>query len=499
MNQPPLEHESFSAHRVLEALLKKTLRGDVRFGMGSRALYAADASNYRQLPVGVIMPRDAADVEAGLAACRAVGAAVLPRGAGTSVAGQCANVAVVFDYSRYMHRLVSIDPAARVAVVEPGIALDRLRDAAELHHLTYAPDPATHSRCTLGGMIGNNSCGAHGLMGGKTVDNMESLDVALYDGTRMNVGPTGAAELEAVIRAGGRRGEIYSGLARLRSRYAGLIREKFPRIPRRVSGFNLDELLPENGFNVARALVGSEGACTNILSATLNLASSPPCRVLAVLAFPDVFLAADAVLPALEHGPIGLEGFDSFLVDCMRRKRLSLDDVALLPPGGGYLLVEMGAWTREEAQAKARVLARSALSWPGAPTARIYNAEDAARVWHVRESGLGATVSIPGQASGFEGWDDAAVAPCNWALICADLPRSWTITATAARSTATSARDAPTCASISISALPRDCAAIASSLSAPPTSSSASVVLSAATTAMGSPAPYCCPKCSAPS
>jgi FAD/FMN-containing dehydrogenase len=165
-NQPPLDHELFSAHRELEALLKTTFRGDVRFDLGSRALYAADSSNYRQLPVGVVLPTDAADVEAALAACRATGAAVLPRGAGTSLAGQCVNVAVVFDYSRYMHGLSSIDPAAKLARVEPGIVLDRLREAAELHHLTYAPDPATHSRCTLGGMIGNNSCGVHGLLGG---------------------------------------------------------------------------------------------------------------------------------------------------------------------------------------------------------------------------------------------------------------------------------------------------------------------------------------------
>ena len=156
---------------------KRSLRGDVRFDLGSRALYAADSSNYRQLPVGVILPRDAADVEAALAACRATGAAVLPRGAGTSLAGQCANVAVVFDFSRYMNELTSIDPAAKLARVEPGIVLDRLREAAEQHHLTYAPDPATHSRCTLGGMIGNNSCGVHGLMAGKVVDNVESLDL----------------------------------------------------------------------------------------------------------------------------------------------------------------------------------------------------------------------------------------------------------------------------------------------------------------------------------
>jgi FAD/FMN-containing dehydrogenase/Fe-S oxidoreductase len=412
-NQPPLDHERFSAHRELESLLKSNVRGDVRFDLGSRALYTLDSSNYRQLPIGVVLPRDTADVVSALAACRATGAAVLPRGAGTSVAGQCVNVAVVFDYSRYMNGLNLIDPEAKLATVEPGIVLDRLRDAAELHHLTYAPDPATHSRCTLGGMIGNNSCGVHGLLGGKVVDNVESLDIVLYDGTRMTVGPTSPAQLEAAVRAGGRVGGIYAGLAGLRDRYAALIRQRFPRIPRRVSGYNLDELLPENGFNVARALVGSEGTCANIVSATLNLTASPPFRVLTVLAFANAFLAADAVMLALEHGPIGLEGFDSLLVDWMRKKHLAVEDVALLPPGGGFLLVEMGAWDSGEAQAKAETLARAAQSWPTFPTARIYSAADAARIWRVRESGLGATVFVPGEPNGCEGWEDAAVPPAQ--------------------------------------------------------------------------------------
>ena len=413
LHQAPLDHERFAAHRELEARLKATLRGDVRFDMGSRALYAADSSNYRQLPVGVILPRDAADVEAALAACRATGAAVLPRGAGTSLAGQCANVAVVFDYSKYMHGLVSIDPAAKLAKVEPGIVLDRLREAAEAHHLTYAPDPATHDRCTLGGMIGNNSCGVHGLLGGKVADNVESMEIVLYDGTRMTVGRTGPAELEAAIRGGGRAAEIYTGLARLRDRYAVLIRERFPRIPRRVSGYNLDELLDENGCNVARALVGSEGTCATVVSATLNLAASPPYRVLTALAFQDGFLAADAVPRTLEFGPIGLEGFDGLLLDFMRRKHLAVDDVALLPPGGGFLLVEMGAWSAEEAQAKAEALVQGAQSWPETPTARIYSPEDAARVWKVRESALGATVFVPGEPEGWEGWEDAGIPPVH--------------------------------------------------------------------------------------
>ena len=412
-NFTPLDHERFAAHRELEARLKATLRGDVLFDLGSRALYASDASNYRQLPIGVVYPRNTADVEAALAACRALGAAVLPRGAGTSLAGQCANVAVVFDFSRYMNALGTIDATAKLATVEPGIVLDRLRDAAEQHHLTYAPDPATHSRCTLGGMIGNNSCGVHGLLGGKVADNVESLDIALYDGTRMTVGRTNPDQLDSLIRAGGRVGQIYAGLARLRDRYADLVREKFPRIPRRVSGYNLDELLPENGFHVARALVGSEGTCATVVSAKLNLTASPPFRVLTVLGFPDGFLAADAVPLALEHGPIGLEGFDHLLVEFMRRKGLALRELDQLPAGVGFLLVEMGAWSAEEARFKAEALIHDCRDWPCAPAAHICTPEEAASVWYVRESALGAVVFVPGEPDRWEGWEDAAVPPAK--------------------------------------------------------------------------------------
>ncbi len=412
-NQPPLDHEGFSAHRELESLLKKNVRGEVRFDLGSRALYAADASNYRQLPIGVIFPRDAEDVQAALGACWATGAAVLPRGAGTSLAGQCANVAVVFDYSHFMNGLTVIDPGDKLAIVEPGIVLDRLRDAAEIYHLTYAPDPATHSRCTLGGMIGNNSCGVHGLLGGKVVDNVETLDIILYDGTRMTVGATSPEVLEAKIHAGGREGEIYAGLARIRDKYADLVRQRFPNIPRRVSGYNLDQLLPENGFHVARALVGSEGTCANIVSATLNLTASPPFRVLTVLGFADPFLAADAVPLALEHKPIGLEGFDHLLVDFMRRKGLNLKNLSELPAGVSFLLVELGAWTAEEVQTKSEELARACQSWPVPPVARICTPEEAVSIWKVRDSALGAMVFVPGEPDRHEGWEDAAVPPAQ--------------------------------------------------------------------------------------
>ncbi|HKO10565.1 MAG TPA: FAD-binding and (Fe-S)-binding domain-containing protein [Acidobacteriaceae bacterium] len=408
----PHPHEQFAAARELETLLRASVRGEVRFDATSRALYATDSSNYRQTPIGVVLPRDAADVEATIAACRKLGAAILPRGAGTSLAGQCCNVAVVLDFSKYMNRLVVLDPERKRAVVEPGIVLDRVREAAEVHHLTFAPDPATHNRCTIGGMIGNNSCGTHSVMGGLTANNIRSMDVLLADGTRMTVGATSDAELQAILAGGGRRAQIYAGMVRLRDQYADEIRRRFPKIPRRVSGYNLDELLPEKGFHVARALVGSEGTLATVLTAELDLMHSPPCRRLAVLAFADPFLAADAVPEVIEHGPIGLEGIDWMLLDFMRRKGLAVDDVKLLPDGGGFLLAEFGAETNEDAEAKARDFVAAAARFRTAPlTARIYPPAEAARICYVRESALGAMVFVPGEPHGWEGWEDAAVPP----------------------------------------------------------------------------------------
>lgn len=404
-------HESFSAARELEARLKHTVKGEVRFDDASRALYSTDASNYRQVPIGLVIPKDVADVIATVAACREFGAAILSRGGGTSVAGQTCNVAVVIDFSKYLHSVVSLDPSGRRARVQPGIVLDALRFEAEKHELTFAPDPATHSRCTLGGMIGNNACGVHALMGGKTVDNVESLDVLLYDGTRMRVGPTTEDELAAIIAVGGRRGEIYAGLRRLRDTYADLVRQRFPDIPRRVSGYNLDQLLPENGFNVARALVGSEGTCVTILEAECELKPSPQHRRLVALGFADAFIAADHVPAVLAFKPIGLEGFDSLLVNFMLRKNLLVDDVKLLPAGGGFLLCEFGADSSEAADQMANALIEASKHFDTIPTCALYSPEEAERVWHVRESGLGACVFVPGEKNGCEGWEDSAVRP----------------------------------------------------------------------------------------
>ena len=403
--------DTFPASAALERALKNRVRGEVRFDAGSRALYATDSSNYRQVPIGLVIPLDESDVAATIAACREAGAPILPRGAGTSLAGQCCNVAVIMDFSKYLNRIITLDPANQVARVQPGIVLDRVRDAAEVHQLTFAPDPATHSRCTLGGMIGNNSCGVHALMGGKTVDNIHALDVMLYDGTRMSVGKTSDAELDAIIRGGGRQGQIYAGLKTIRDRFAPLVREKFPRIPRRVSGYNLDELLPENGFHVARALVGSEGTCVTVLEATLRLTASPPFRRLVCIGFPDPFIAADHVPGILEFKPIGLEGFDNAIPDSLRAKGMRLDEIKVLPEGKGVLLVEFGAWTAPDADAQAEQFG----AWLGnlnpRPKYIVCTPQQAAMVWHVRESALGAVAIQPGKRPGWEGWEDSAVPP----------------------------------------------------------------------------------------
>ncbi len=409
---------------ALAASLRRHLRGEVRFDKGSRALYATDGSSYRQVPIGVVLPRDVDDVIATISLAREYGAPILCRGGGTSLAGQCCNVAVVLDMSKYLDGILQIDPARRLARVQPGVVLDHLRNAAERYHLTFGPDPATHDRCTLGGMIGNNSCGVHSVMAGKTDDNIEELEILTYDGLRMRVGQTSSEDLERIIREGGRRGEIYAGLKTLAATYGGLVRQRYPNIPRRVSGYNLNYLLPENGFQVARALVGSEGTCVTVLEATCRLVESPPERVLLVIAYPDIYQCADRVPEIMAHKPIGLEGIDDLLVEFTKRKKINSEGLALLPEGGGWLLAEFGASTAPEAEAQARGLMEALSRSPNPPQMRLFtDKQQAKRVWEVRESSLGATSHVPGEPLTWEGWEDSAVTPENLGNYLRDLRR----------------------------------------------------------------------------
>ena len=398
----------------LERDLSEMVRGEVRFDPQARALYAYDASVFRQVPVGVVLPRDADDVATALEVCRRHGAPVLPRGCGTALAGQTVNAAVVLDFSKYMNAVVDLDPVRRQARVQPGVVCDTLRDAAEVYQLTFGPDPATHDHATLGGMIGNNSCGTHSLMAGKTVDNIDELDVITYDGVRMRVGPTPEDELDRIIAGGGRRAGIYAGLKHIRDTYADAIRSGFPRIPRRVSGYNLDALLPENGFNVAQALVGSEGTLALTLEATCQLVHSPPERSLVVLGYPDIPASGDDVGWLLEFEPIGLEFTSRHVVDNLQAKGMNFGGAERLPEGQAWLLVEFGGDTKAEADGKAERLLGELERRPNGPSHRLYEQDkEETAVWEVRRHSAGTSrmpVGLDGHA-GWPNWEDAAVPP----------------------------------------------------------------------------------------
>ncbi|HEX6839707.1 MAG TPA: FAD-binding and (Fe-S)-binding domain-containing protein, partial [Polyangia bacterium] len=406
---PPVDAEA------LEKALRARIAGEVRFSPGDRALYATDGSNYRQVPIGVVVPATLDDVIATVEECKKHGAPLLSRGGGTSLAGQCCNVAVVIDWSKKLNQILSLDPAARRAVVQPGCVLDNLRKRAWKEHLTFAPDPSTHEYCTLGGMIGNNSCGVHSVLGGRTVDNVESLEILTYDGVRLRVGATEPRELDLLCARQDRVGQIYRDLRALSDRYARLIRARYPKIPRRVSGYSLDELLPENGFHVARALVGAEGTCVTVLEATLRLVPWPKHRSLLVLGYPSVYEAADHIVEIRESGCMGLEGLDDHLVEDMKKKHIHPHEAQLLPEGKGWLMVEFGGDDKSESDAKARALMARLATRPHAPSMKLFDDEkEEKQLWLVRESGLGATARVPGQKrDAWEGWEDAAVPPAE--------------------------------------------------------------------------------------
>jgi len=400
--------------RGLEHDLQHNVEGEVRFDRGSLGMYAVDSSNYRQVPIGVVIPRTVDDVIHTVRVARQYDAPILSRGGGTSLAGQCCNVAVVIDWSKYVNEILEIDPRRRLARVHPGCVLDKLRNRATEHGLTYGPDPATHDHCTLGGMLGNNSCGMHAQMAGSTANNVEELDVMLYDGTRLNAGWMTVDEWEQRIRQGGRVGEIFAKLKTLRDRYASEIQERYPPIPRRISGYNLDQLLPnEDGkINLGRALVGSESTLVTILEATLNLVHNPPYQTLVVLGYPNIYEAGDDVPEILEFKPMGFEGIDYMLIENMKRKGLHTKDLNRLPDGKGWLMVQFPGDTRDEADARAHeMMDRMKRKWHP-PTMKLYDdPKDEKAVWEVRESGLGATAFVPGQPDAWPGWEDAGVPP----------------------------------------------------------------------------------------
>jgi FAD/FMN-containing dehydrogenase/Fe-S oxidoreductase len=397
----------------LASALRRRVRGGVRFDRGTRALYSTDASNYRQVPIGVVVPRDLDDVVAAVQVCREFGAPVLSRGGGTSLGGQCTNDAVVLDFTKHVNQVESVDVANRTAVVQAGAVLDAVNAAGrKAGGLVFGPKPATHNRCTIGGMVGNNSCGSTAQWAGTTAANVRRLEVLTYDGTRMWVGPTNEDLYRSILSGGGRRAEIYRAAHDLADRYGERIREGYPHIPRRISGYNLPDLLPENGFNLARALVGSESTCVVVLRAELELLPEPTHVCLLMVGYPDIVTAASHVPAANRHQPYVLEGLDHKLITYELRRRLKTVVIHEIPDAGAWLAIKTMGSSDDEARAAADRL-RAALYEDGDVTVdTLYDQkEHIEELDSVRELALGATARVPGMRDTWPGWEDSAVPP----------------------------------------------------------------------------------------
>lgn len=386
-----MPHPAPTPEQVLRTDLARALAagiaGEADFSVTARALNTMDASNYRRVPLGTVAPRDADDVAATLAVCREYGVPVVARGAGTSIAGQATGTGVVLDFTRHMNGLLALDPEARTARVQPGLILDRLRDAAAPHGLTFGPDPSTHSRCTLGGMIGNNSCGSHSVAWGTTADNVHALDVRTYRGTAHHLTPgdwTGAPD--------GLRDLVHGHLALLRTGY--------PELPRRISGYALDALLPERGADLPRFFCGTEGTLGLVTEATVRLVEAPPARALAVLGYADESAAAEAAPGLLPYAPLTVEGMAADLVP----------DPRGLPRGGAWLFVETGGATRAEARRDAEALARAA---DATDSLVVDDPAGQRALWRVREDASGTATRMPDGSEAWPGWEDCAVPPAR--------------------------------------------------------------------------------------
>ncbi|MFF3840019.1 FAD-binding and (Fe-S)-binding domain-containing protein [Streptomyces sp. NPDC001930] len=366
----------------LAADLRAAVAGEVDFSVTARALTTMDASNYRRIPVGTVAPRDADDIAAVLEVCRAHGTTpVVARGAGTSIGGQATGTGVVLDLTRHMGGIVSLDPEARTAVVRPGLVLDRLREAARPYGLTFGPDPSTHSRCTLGGMIGNNACGAHSVAWGTTADNVRSLDVMTYGGAALTLGRDG-------------RGAP-AGLLDLVDGHLALLRTGYPAgLPRRISGYALDALLPERGVDVARSFCGSEGTLGVVTEATVSLVPLPAEPVLVVLGYADESAAAEAAAGLLPYRPLTVEGMAADLVR----------GATGLPRGGAWLFCEM------DGEGEARRLVRAA---DAIDSAVVRDPAGQRALWRIREDAAGTATRTPDGGEAWPGWEDCAVPPAR--------------------------------------------------------------------------------------
>jgi FAD/FMN-containing dehydrogenase/Fe-S oxidoreductase len=375
--------------------LKKVMQGPVNDSALRRAEYSSDASNYRVVPEVVAFPRSAEDVLAAIDFSRSTSTPLTMRGAGTSVAGNAVGPGIVLDTSKFMNRVLDFDPAGRIARVEPGVVLANLQKIVASHGLRFGPDPSTHARCTLGGMIGNNACGPHSMAYGKTADNTISLNVVDGNGRNFRAG-SGSNGLSAV-----------PGLSEFIQGNLATLRTELGRFGRQVSGYSLEHLLPERGQDLAKALVGTEGSCVAVLDAEIRLVTRPLATSLVVLGYCDMATAADDVPDLVSMQPLAMEGIDARLVNVVRQHR-GPGFVPDLPAGGGWLFVEVEGASTEEALANGRLLASHART----PDFMVIpSGAEASRLWRIREDGAGLAGRTATGDQAWPGWEDAAVPP----------------------------------------------------------------------------------------
>ncbi len=413
---------------ALEAHLSDTLAGEVRFDLYSKALYSTDASLYEIQPIGVVIPKDSQDVIKTVAIASAHNVPILPRGGGTSLAGQSVGEAIVLDMSKYMNALLEVNVAERWARVQPGIVLDELNHKLKPHGLMYAPDVATSSRANVGGTIGNNSAGSHSLIYGKTIDHVISLDLVLSNADEITASPISLKELETKKRGDTLEAHIYRELCRICEDNASEIRKRYPRLLRRVAGYNLDEFVPDAGskevtpyrrdgcdanhpFSLTKILIGSEGTLATTVEATVNLVPIPKLTALCVVHFESLVASMEAMQPILECNPTAVELIDKTILD-MARGSLEFSRLTTFIQGepAALLAVEFYGETQAELESQLERLEKT-LKGAGFGYAfvRCFTTEEKTRVWETRKAGLGLLMGMKGDAKPVGFVEDAAV------------------------------------------------------------------------------------------
>ncbi|MEN6521025.1 MAG: FAD-binding and (Fe-S)-binding domain-containing protein [Armatimonadota bacterium] len=402
-----------TTHDRIERALKERLKGEVRFDYTSRLLYSTDASNYQFMPIGVVIPKDAEDVLHAVQTASEERIPITPRGAGTSLAGQSVGESLIIDFSKYMDRIIELDSERKIARVQPGVRLLQLNQALKRYNLTLGPDPATQNRCNIGGMIANNSSGSHSLVYGKTGDHVSGMKCILSDGTVVDFGPKTLEEIESLAKSCDRAGMIASKVLELITPHRDEIDERYPKIPRRVSGYNFDTVLAAEKFNLADLVTGSEGTLAIMTEAEVTLAHLPSKKGLALLEFPDRFSALDSVPALLQTNTRALEMIDYRLLEMARQSPEHKDKMSMVDHATqGVLILEFSCDEEDQIRSDMEALKKLSKDLPGSPKCLTVT-DDAAQeaVWQVREAGLGLLSRRVGEIKSVEFVEDTAIPP----------------------------------------------------------------------------------------